>query len=437
MEIDDNISGDGIFASMEEIADYNVKLDKAYTKMMSGKVDVSEATKDKPVDATGLIINPGFQTRTFDESTQEWKDASSSDGWTATGGTATGGLNYEIYNDSCEIHQTLYNMPAGYYRVVYNGFYRAGDATPAALSRREGEESLNAEVYLKGKETNWTNKLASIFENVQEYKYVSNDIVLSDTLFTDEYQDLLYHCIVNDVAGAKAAFEDGAYEGNFSFRVEEGEEPVLGVRKTGKITNDWTCFDNFKLLYYGDGDANKPDDFVSSVEETVADGKATVVSSAWYTINGVRVANILLGKLNPGDIRAVTGAELKELYYEVGKNASRPARPAWEKERQPAAKKEAQSGVAEPRVNGRIANAGMQRSGQNPAHRNAGGYAKTADRRQGTDGARKAEQRGTYRSTADSRTNGTYRSATDSRTNGTYRNGSRSGQTGAQKKRYE
>lgn len=57
------------------------------------------------------------------------------------------------------------------------------------------------------------------------------------------------------------------------------------------------------------------------------------------SIKRVRVANILLGKLNPGDIRAVTGAELKELYYEVGKNASRPARPAWEKERQPAAKK--------------------------------------------------------------------------------------------------
>ena len=87
-----------------------------------------------------------------------------------------------------------------------------------------------------------------------------------------------------------AAFEDGKYEGNFSFRVEEGEEPVLGVRKIGKITNDWTCFDNFRLYYYGDGDANMPDDFVSSVEEAVADGKATVVSSAWYTINGVRVA---------------------------------------------------------------------------------------------------------------------------------------------------
>jgi hypothetical protein len=270
---------------------YNVKLDKAYTKMMSGNYDYASASKEDKLDVTGLIINPSFQKRTYDATTAEWKDASSADGWTTTGGTATGGLNYEIFNDSCEIHQKLYNMPAGYYRLVYNGFYRGGDITPAALTRRDStEEVLNAEVYLEGKESKWNNKLASIFDNVQEYKYTSGDKVLPDSLFTNEYQDLLYHCIVNDVAGAKAAFEDGKYEGNFSFRVEEGEEPVLGVRKIGKITNDWTCFDNFRLYYYGDGDANMPDDFVSSVEEAVADGKATVVSSAWYTINGVRVA---------------------------------------------------------------------------------------------------------------------------------------------------
>ena len=175
---------------------------------------------------------------------------------------------------------------------------------------------MNAEVYLEGKESKWNNKLASIFDNVQEYKYTSGDKVLPDSLFTNEYKDLLYHCIVNDVAGAKAAFEDGKYEGNFSFRVEEGEEPVLGVRKTGKITNDWTCFDNFKLLYYGDGDANKPDDIDdaldTNIDEVVTDGKATVVSSAWYTINGVRVAEpkqrgiyIRQDKMSDGTTKAV------------------------------------------------------------------------------------------------------------------------------------
>ncbi len=41
-------------------------------------------------------------------------------------------------------------------------------------------------------------------------------------------------------------------------------------------------------------------------------------------IKRIRIANVLLGKMNPGDIRAVTGAELKELYAEVEKSAKRP-----------------------------------------------------------------------------------------------------------------
>jgi hypothetical protein len=139
---------------------------------------------------------------------------------------------------------------------------------------------------------------------------------VADTLLTPEDEGMLYHFIINGVSGAKIVFEEGKYEGDFSFRVEEGEEPVLGVRKTGKITNDWTCFDNFKLLYYGDGDANKPDDIDdaldTNIDEVVTDGKATVVSSAWYTINGVRVAEpkqrgiyIRQDKMSDGTTKAV------------------------------------------------------------------------------------------------------------------------------------
>ncbi len=43
------------------------------------------------------------------------------------------------------------------------------------------------------------------------------------------------------------------------------------------------------------------------------------------SIKRVRVANIMLGKLNPGDIRVVAGAELKELYRCVEKGRRRPA----------------------------------------------------------------------------------------------------------------
>lgn len=81
------------------------------------------------------------------------------------------------------------------------------------------------------------------------------------------------------------------YAGDFAFYVAEDGQPVtIGVRKDSLVANDWTIIDNFKLVYYGDGDSNRPEDFISSVEGTVSDGTATIVYSTWYTINGVRVA---------------------------------------------------------------------------------------------------------------------------------------------------
>ena len=212
-------------------------------------------------------------------------------GWSTNGNqNASGALNYEFWQvEGADIHQTLYALPKGYYRLTYNGFYRAGGFIAAGVAHRDSIDARNGEVYLESGEGKWTEKLASIFDNINEYKYSSGDVVLPDSLFPASTK--LYNCMVNDVTGADLAFKDGKYEGTFSFYVSEAGQPtLLGVRKTAHLGDDWLCFDNFKLLYYGDGDTNKPDDFVSSVEEAVADGKATVVSSAWYTINGVRVA---------------------------------------------------------------------------------------------------------------------------------------------------
>ncbi len=287
----EKIEADGMFSTLDEINDYSARLDRAYSKMLCGLVDFASASKDAPVDATGLIVNPGFQATGLNDA-GETVDNPSSDGWTANGGWASSGLNYEIYDvDSCVVCQRLYNMPAGYYRVAYNGLYRDGGdgPIPAGVKRLHKEETLNAEVYLEANESKWSKKLVSIFEGVREGKYASSDVVLPDSLFPDR-PDLIYHCVVNQVEGAKAAFESGAYEDGFSFRVEEGEEPVLGVRKIGAVERDWACFDNFRLTYYGEGDSNKPDDFTSSVEDAAAGGAATVASTAWYTVGGVRVA---------------------------------------------------------------------------------------------------------------------------------------------------
>ena len=39
IEIFDKIDGEGIFATLDEINDYSVRLDKTYSKMLSGHID--------------------------------------------------------------------------------------------------------------------------------------------------------------------------------------------------------------------------------------------------------------------------------------------------------------------------------------------------------------------------------------------------------------
>ena len=290
IEIFDKIDGEGIFTTLDEINDYSVRLDKTYSKMLSGHIDFTTANKDEPVDATGLIVNPSFQTKTENDK-GEIVDAASADGWLVESLKGGSGVKdakvYEIFSDSSEVYQPLYNAPAGYYRVVMNGFYRAGGFIDAGVARRDSADAQNAELFVKCGDGNWSEKLPSIFEHVSELKYDISDVALPDSLFPKS--DMLYHFIVDQPAGAALAFEDGEYECDTYFYVGEGEEPVLGVRKTGMLTNDWTCFDNFRLYYYGDGDANRPDGFVDGIDGVSADGVVTVVSSVWYTINGVRV----------------------------------------------------------------------------------------------------------------------------------------------------
>ena len=258
--------------------------------------------------ATGILFSALGAGRSMARTIQELR----ANGWTIEGGGgATGGLNFEVYNDSTDIHQTLYNMPAGYYRVVFNGFYRAGDVTPAALARRDsvGGMPLNAEVYVKSGVNEWREKVPSIFESVREFTKYGSDVFVADTLLPD-LADMVYRVIVNDVGGADVAFKKGEYEAGFSFQVAEGEDPVLGMRKMVKVQNDWTCFDNFRLYYLGDGDANRPDDLGDSIEDVAAD--ATVVGSTWTTLNGMKVAEpkqrgiyIRIDKMSDGTSRAV------------------------------------------------------------------------------------------------------------------------------------
>ena len=280
------------FATIDEIEVDMNSLQVAYSKLMAGEIDFNTATKDEPVDVTSMIQNPSFQQETVDEGGDVTEVAFTYDGWEVAYDKAevitANDSVFEYYNsENADIHQTIYALKQGYYRVTLNGFYRDGSNEAAALAHRDGTEVIRAYVYAATASGQLSEPLASQPAGVHDVLFHNNDAAVNDTLFND---DLLYHRICNDRLSAKASFNNGYYEVAMSFYVKEGESVDLGVRKDGGVSMDWMLIDDFHLYYLGDGDANKPDDMgTTSVEDAVAEGTAEVVASQWFTINGVRV----------------------------------------------------------------------------------------------------------------------------------------------------
>lgn len=309
-EVMDIIDG-GSFESVGAVEQYIADMNNAYGKMKQSAIDFSAASKDEPLDVTGLLENPSFQ-----QEDEEGNVVFNYDGWKVEvsnnpDGASANDSVFEFFNNlQADIHQDLYSMKQGYYRVKVYGCYRYGDLIGAATAHRDGTEKLLASLYAKTETDDFATPLASLLECVHDGLLSPEDALLPDSLFPGS--DRTYHCVADRRLGIRAAMTWGYYEVDKPFYVKEGGSVTIGVRKDDGLVNDWVCIDDFSLEYLGDGDANKPDDFVSSVEEAVADGKATVVASEWYTVNGLRVAEpkqrgiyIRRDKMSDGTAKAV------------------------------------------------------------------------------------------------------------------------------------
>lgn len=269
---------DGI-ATAAEANDWYDKIVVEYNKMMLQKIDVAGADKDNGVEMTAIIQNPSFE-----KMGEDGLMVSTGEGWTYEKDGGNNAANYQVYeffnNNSFNMHQTLNGITPGWYKMTFQGFYRAGGYIEAAVAHRDGNEALNSVVYAKTSNAEYTEPLASIIDNVRERKYVSGDVVLPDSLFPGTTR--AYNCIVNNMEGVKKAFNRGAYQRGLWFHVEEDGVLTIGIKKDEHISNDWAIFDNFQLFYYGNGEQ-------PTAVEATEKAAAVVVRTNWYTINGVAV----------------------------------------------------------------------------------------------------------------------------------------------------
>ena len=195
---------------------------------------LAAATEDNPVDATFYLSGTDFGRN----------DATRNQSWDGddpgTGGYSDdGNVNHvgEHFNRTYDMYHTV-TVPNGYYKLQVQGYYREGDFVDAAPRYLDGTESLNALYYANSVEM----PLMSIFDGAGK-----NDEGSTVEGLTGGYAGKF----PNGMNQAGNFFKDGRYWNvPIIVHVTDGTLRV-GLKKTVAVTNDWTCFDNFRLDYLG------------------------------------------------------------------------------------------------------------------------------------------------------------------------------------------
>ena len=180
------------------------KADHENAVLAAGLEALKAATAENGVDATFLIACPGFN-RNDKRNTEAWTlEAQYSE---MGGGGSDGNGCAESYNSTFTLSQTLSNAPAGVYTLTAQGFYK-----------QNGSDNENLPYFYANDEK-------------QTFK------LLEDQVYNME--------------GAGPLFTQGKYTID-PITVVVAEDGALTIgAKLETNTQLWSCWDNFKLTYYG------------------------------------------------------------------------------------------------------------------------------------------------------------------------------------------
>ena len=234
--------------------------------------DAGNASDESPVDMTSCIVNPSF-------------DNNDDEGWTGTPMTHQNVQASELFNKDFDIYQSITNLPNGRYRVSVTGFYRNGwnEDTHELLRRYfEGEEPVATFLYAITEDGRSSVPLTSIWDGASEAAFE----IVGELQFV--YNERTIYA-PNSMAAAVVYFENELYkENHVTVDVTDGTL-TIGLKKDVLIKNDWTMFDNFRLIYYGTNSQHTVDGDPMQIEEPVADN-LDMTNATYYDLSGRLVA---------------------------------------------------------------------------------------------------------------------------------------------------
>ena len=190
---------------------------------------MQNATQTKPMDVSFLLPCSKFGRN--DTRIEEWSGNPTRGGYAQSD---WGDFNAEKFNTVFDVYQQINDAPDGIYLLSGQGFYRDGGYNTAASLRNAGNEALNASIYAN----DMSQTLPSIFSE-------------AGNCGKQGVNQSIYGYIPDSQTDASYYIHNGLYAITpIRFTVENGMMRI-GVKKTVAVENDWSLFDNFKLLYLG------------------------------------------------------------------------------------------------------------------------------------------------------------------------------------------
>lgn len=188
---------------------------------------LSNATGNAPLNATFLLPDANFSN---ENRHGNWQGSPTKNGEYAN-------KNAEKFDTNFDVYQEIADVPNGFYVVKMQGFYREGKDEDWGVDgvvemRKNGAEHLYAQFYVNEESM----PVMSIFDEAGKNGEVGLNTELG--------------YIPNSQSDASSYFSAGLYEHQLIVHVTDGTLRI-GVRKQTEVYRDWTCFDNFRLLYYG------------------------------------------------------------------------------------------------------------------------------------------------------------------------------------------
>ncbi len=237
-------------------ADFAEAISTIQDALVAFIAEVTPASMTAPMEITYLLTNPAI------DNNSGWSD--------------TPTFNYsccEYYTTGTfDFNQTTsMKLPAGTYEVRAQAFERPGAYKDVYTDYVEGgTNNVKAVIYAKTR----TTKLMNIFDEAQS-KSLGSGCVNPGSGY-----------IPNDMQSASSFFANGLYDNSVVATNSSSSTIKLGIRRTSSTSDYyWTCFDNFRLYFYGGFSREE----VTPVEEITAD-EAEADSGKYYDLSGRMVS---------------------------------------------------------------------------------------------------------------------------------------------------